>query len=596
MSVPTKRSHLIRFAQDQYEAAKQRSFEAKFGEAEAGHVASALLFEEAGEPELAARAYMRALWYRIQTGEMGGYDDLVNRAHHLSVLQTRAGVHQGIEFSLFEGNVRSFSILTTYLENSFREDDDANLGIGSSQHSWLDRWIHWSQRIYAEVVQATLESEYQSWMLSDQARLFYYSSFGDDGVRRVEKLRKAGKIFSDHGILYRSQLCNGEACLIEAAHSGSVVEAGRAAEAGLVSLQGFDSYSNGVVEYSRALNLIIEWILGQCVERGYVPLEITKNSLIAERRLTQLLEQPSGVFEPIVADLIRVMSGGALQSLESDVDESELDEDGAFEATRLAFWRRRLGGGLKGGLEVLGLQNLVEKSKDRDVVDGGDWRCYRGLPDQKKVAVFVHGLNGHFERTWGKFPELLKGDDEIREVELFFWGFPTGYIGKRPGIRRVAKALKTELMVRYSGYEMMFITFSLGGLVTKKMLVDDLMRDREEIVRRTSSVLFFAVPHLGSSLADIGAMFGSQMEELGLNDEGLVELERDWSRLFHASDRFSEIRMMYVTGLEDDVVSDWSASVHAEYQTVKGSHRTLTKPNSVRDSVYMIVREEIQKM
>jgi pimeloyl-ACP methyl ester carboxylesterase len=188
---------------------------------------------------------------------------------------------------------------------------------------------------------------------------------------------------------------------------------------------------------------------------------------------------------------------------------------------------------------------------------------------------------GHHIESWGNFPGLLESDSDFRNVEFFFWGFPTGVI---------AAALETELRNRFANYELVLIGHSFGGIIIKKMLLEC----GEDILTRVKHVILFATPHLGASLAAFGAPFNSQIKELQLNGDFLTQLERAWvkSRVKGGAQMLS---LTNVTGLEDSLVSQWSATtVSEDCEVVSGSHASIVKPESRNDTSYILVKRRLQ--
>ena len=66
-----------------------------------------------------------------------------------------------------------------------------------------------------------------------------------------------------------------------------------------------------------------------------------------------------------------------------------------------------------------------------------------------KYIVFVHGLGGEINKTWGKFPELLKKDNEI-DYEIIEYGYTSPNPVKQfylpaPSILSIANGLLTDI-------------------------------------------------------------------------------------------------------------------------------------------------------
>jgi pimeloyl-ACP methyl ester carboxylesterase len=96
-------------------------------------------------------------------------------------------------------------------------------------------------------------------------------------------------------------------------------------------------------------------------------------------------------------------------------------------------------------------------------------------PPQRHLdtIVFVHGILGHYVRTWGRFPRLLSEDEELPEFDILLWGYRTGWFSRHYELRTEAAHLATSLqgLVR-PGSDIILVGHSMGGLVILKALVD----------------------------------------------------------------------------------------------------------------------------
>ena len=140
--------------------------------------------------------------------------------------------------------------------------------------------------------------------------------------------------------------------------------------------------------------------------------------------------------------------------------------------------------------------------------------------DSEVDFVFIHGLRGGL-KTWrtiggsvGKKVQLWPSvclSDHFPSVRLlaFTYEAPLWYathkqhyseIDVKRNFDEMAISLRSALSdagVGRNGKKVVFITFSMGGLVAKRALVDD-----ELLRENTLGVVFFATPHLGSPIAD----------------------------------------------------------------------------------------------
>jgi pimeloyl-ACP methyl ester carboxylesterase len=118
--------------------------------------------------------------------------------------------------------------------------------------------------------------------------------------------------------------------------------------------------------------------------------------------------------------------------------------------------------------------------------------------------VFVHGLGGDSATTWGRFEELILADTDMKGCESVSFGYPTSlfrwpFSQKYPKIQTLADALRTQLDVRFGDrQDLILVCHSLGGLIGRRYLVDEVKRKAKLRVR---GLLLYAVPNDGAGLA-----------------------------------------------------------------------------------------------
>lgn len=131
--------------------------------------------------------------------------------------------------------------------------------------------------------------------------------------------------------------------------------------------------------------------------------------------------------------------------------------------------------------------------------------------DSKLDIIFIHGLNGHPETTWGRkkdqfWLEWLSKD--FNEVSVWTVGYdatPSAWIkDTMPMEDRAMNILNNLAHTPPIGQRpIIFIVHSMGGLLLKYMLekakIDD---DYEHILNQTKGAVFLAVPHEGAGGAN----------------------------------------------------------------------------------------------
>lgn len=219
----------------------------------------------------------------------------------------------------------------------------------------------------------------------------------------------------------------------------------------------------------------------------------------------------------------------------------------------------------------------------------------------KKVVIFVHGLGGSAKKSWGKFPELLKGDQDL-DIEYGLFEYPTEIARipllqkKYSSIQDLAKALKTFITQRCDRFdEVILVGHSMGGLVIRKYLLDEQISGDKTKVKK---VLFYAVPQLGSVLADISDFISwkhKHLKQLCKESDFLDVLNDQWVDL----NMDAKLDIQCVIGLADKIVSSESSKSICRQHTIdmipdKG-HMNVIKPKDSNDLSYMIFRNFVNK-
>lgn len=128
--------------------------------------------------------------------------------------------------------------------------------------------------------------------------------------------------------------------------------------------------------------------------------------------------------------------------------------------------------------------------------------AYYTARDDLDTVVFVHGLGGHYQKTWAKFPELLIDDPDLPTIDILLWGYPSGIL--RPLVHdthTVGRQLLSDVGTQISiGNAVYLVGHSMGGLIILEGLVDE-MRNQRAAQHPSSSVALislFASPVSGS--------------------------------------------------------------------------------------------------
>jgi pimeloyl-ACP methyl ester carboxylesterase len=221
---------------------------------------------------------------------------------------------------------------------------------------------------------------------------------------------------------------------------------------------------------------------------------------------------------------------------------------------------------------------------------------------KENLILFIHGLGGAPESTWKKFPKLLnKHSDIASDHDIAHYSFPTGW-GRtfsfcrkgNPRIDTLAEGLRTEIENKYCNHKRIrFICHSLGGLIARKYLVDELKRSSK--CGKVDKSILFATPNNGSDLGKVVKLIPigfTQIKQLCKNSEFIDSLNKDWAFLKAEAN----ISVKYVIGAMDRIVDLNSARANwnTDFDTIadKG-HLDIVKPATVNDLSVVIAQKFI---
>ncbi|CAI5739982.1 unnamed protein product [Peronospora destructor] len=286
--------------------------------------------------------------------------------------------------------------------------------------------------------------------------------------------------------------------------------------------------------------------------------------------------------------------------------------------------------------EVVSTGRLVEDvycEGVHPIISQSDVDSVGQLTDENGVAplvdvVFVHGLRGHPYGTWRTnmrkpggnneiWPDVLLAKDLQRnnvparsvtlgyEAGMVSWSSPWPSLTLKERARVMLSALYAANIGRDRRHPgaparpVVFITHSMGGLLTKTMLLlEREQRDQCGLVNSTKGIIFLAVPHFGSGLA-MGVQSESirkliqthpAIEDLGADPNGrLKDLNDSFKTL--GIDCFSvgeENASPVALGLSAVVVKPDSADpgIGRFYVLPESDHMTICKINSRNEPLY----------
>jgi pimeloyl-ACP methyl ester carboxylesterase len=217
--------------------------------------------------------------------------------------------------------------------------------------------------------------------------------------------------------------------------------------------------------------------------------------------------------------------------------------------------------------------------------------------EKQGLLLFIHGLGGTAKGTWGRLPELVATDaGSSMGYEIGYFSYPTSLLrlpfSKRaPKIQELAAGLRNQIENRYAAQKnIALVCHSLGGLVARKYLIDEIKNKRQ---LRVTRLALMAVPNNGAELAAIAQLISWRHNQLAqlCRDSDLIEfLNEDWFTF----DLPKTLPTKFFVGTQDRVVKSTSAKAYwgnPEVETIVGcGHRSLVKPLSPDDDVAITLR------
>lgn len=219
-----------------------------------------------------------------------------------------------------------------------------------------------------------------------------------------------------------------------------------------------------------------------------------------------------------------------------------------------------------------------------------------------KFIIFVHGLGGEIDKTWGNFPQFIIDDPDI-EHTVIEYGYTSPHLIKQvfksaPTILNIANGLLTDIKTRcdITNDEIILVGHSLGGLVIKRLLVRLSKLGTKHNIKK---VCFFDVPHGGSGLANIGkfiAFNNRHLKSLANNSSDLDALDEDW-----VDKKLSEqLNILSIIDANETVVSSVSSKSLFRYHPIETinevNHSTIVKPKSEDDTVVLLLKSFIKTL
>jgi pimeloyl-ACP methyl ester carboxylesterase len=130
------------------------------------------------------------------------------------------------------------------------------------------------------------------------------------------------------------------------------------------------------------------------------------------------------------------------------------------------------------------------------------------------TVVFVHGIIGAHDTTWGQFHTLLHTDPDLPRLDILSWGYRSGFVpGSYQDVETEGDSLVADLETAVrEGNHIYLVGHSMGGLVILKGLVNRILNQhgRRHPVTSVQRVVLYASPLYGAAVANV-VRFGLQL-------------------------------------------------------------------------------------
>jgi hypothetical protein len=241
--------------------------------------------------------------------------------------------------------------------------------------------------------------------------------------------------------------------------------------------------------------------------------------------------------------------------------------------------------------------------------------AYLGTKRELDTIVFVHGLKGNFQETWGAFPELLRSDPDLPKMDVLLWGYKSYAV--LPTVKN-PKTIGTHLVSCMaaqisSNNNIQLVGHSMGGLVILEGLLGEMkgQRAKNHPTLNANFISLFASPISGVSAArsvvntlGIARLVNAQVRALARGEGVDALLTETHHRIYNpnfedSSARKIPIRLIMATndGAVDE--SDRQAA-RARFKSTQPlefnyDHTSIKEPTSHMDNRYRALVIDVQQ-
>ena len=209
--------------------------------------------------------------------------------------------------------------------------------------------------------------------------------------------------------------------------------------------------------------------------------------------------------------------------------------------------------------------------------------------------IFVHGWRGD-ANSFGNMPEMLSDKTGCKSL---VYQYPTGIWEKSPEIHYISKNLDNWIRNYAGKSKLAIICHSMGGIVTRNMLVTEGWRD-QKLSDQVKQLTLVASPHGGVPFAKLAkyvpTLKKTQIKDLRTDSSFLVNLNTQWSGWRqHAASKDCDVRSIFGTA---DAVVDPNLALGDDPSAVpilNAGHIDIVKPESDEDEIVVTINRFISE-
>jgi len=231
------------------------------------------------------------------------------------------------------------------------------------------------------------------------------------------------------------------------------------------------------------------------------------------------------------------------------------------------------------------LMRVLVLKKEREKITTDNSLAYKWSDYPSKAAiVFVHGLSGNSEKTWGMFPKLIMGSSLGQNFDVISYGYSSNLIiPGSPDLHSLIGEFTTYCQSELHQYEIVIlISHSLGSVVVNGMLLETESRGAK-ISRYLSHIMITPAFFGGSWWSKISG--SKTARQLTKNSPALKSIHKKWKN----SNIKNHIKSYLIYGTKDGVVpipkDDLSSFSFMEHR-IQSDHIRSPKVSDIDSSLY----------